>query len=95
MVLCLQILSLTTEQIKNRVRILDSNIGVLNSEMQRLERDRRVHEARLKDNMEKIKLNKQLPFLVSNVVEVCGQLGCRFGAVLHTLLPFLGVGSPG
>lgn len=42
----------------------------MNSEMGKLERDRKVHEARLKDNMEKIKLNKQLPFLVSNIVEV-------------------------
>ena len=65
-----QVLSLTTEQIRNRVKILESNISFMNSEMGKLERDRKVHEARLKDNMEKIKLNKQLPFLVSNIVEV-------------------------
>lgn len=65
-----QILSLTTEQIKNRVRILDSNIGVMNTEIHRLDREKKVHEARLKDNGEKIKLNKQLPYLVSNIVEV-------------------------
>jgi len=64
------ILALTTEQIKNRIRILDSNMAVMNSEMHKLEGSRKTHEARLKDNLEKIKLNKQLPFLVSNVVEV-------------------------
>ncbi len=56
---------------------------VMTSEMTRLERDRKVHDARLKDNMEKIKLNKQLPFLVSNVVEV---LIARFPPVLTALL---------
>lgn len=61
---------MTTEQIKNRVRILDSNIGVMNTEIHRLDREKKVHEARLKDNGEKIKLNKQLPYLVSNIVEV-------------------------
>lgn len=65
-----QILSLTTEQIRNRIRILESNISIMNSEMHRLDRDRRVHDARLKDNLEKIKLNRQLPYLVSNIVEV-------------------------
>jgi 26S proteasome regulatory subunit T5 len=26
---------------------------------------------KIKENLEKIKLNKQLPYLVSNIVEVC------------------------
>jgi ATP-dependent 26S proteasome regulatory subunit len=70
-----QFASLTTQQIQSRVRMLEGNIRALATESSRLEHEKKVHEHRLKENMEKIKLNKQLPFLVSNVVEVrrsCG-----------------------
>ncbi len=43
-------------------------------------------EGRIKENQEKIKLNKQLPYLVGHVVEVSdGQRGARGGWFLTTL----------
>jgi hypothetical protein len=67
---CAQLAALTTAQIQARVRMLDGNIRALNTESSRLDHERKVNEARLKENVEKIKLNKQLPYLISNVVEV-------------------------
>jgi hypothetical protein len=68
----LQLATLTTAQIQNRVRILEGNVRALTAESTRLDHDKKVQEMRLKENMEKVKLNKQLPYLISNVVEVCG-----------------------
>lgn len=33
---------------------------------------------KIKENQEKIKLNKQLPYLVGNIVEVCNELAFYF-----------------
>ena len=72
---CAQLAALTTAQIQARVRMLDGNIRALNTESSRLDHERKVNEARLKENVEKIKLNKQLPYLISNVIEVRRPLG--------------------
>ena len=61
---------LTTAQLQARVRMLEGNVRALTTESNRLDHEKKVHEARLKENHEKIKLNKQLPYLISNVVEV-------------------------
>jgi 26S proteasome regulatory subunit T5 len=34
---------------------------------------------KIKENQEKIKLNKQLPYLVGNIVEVSAMFCCLFG----------------
>lgn len=93
----LQVMELTTEQIKNRIRIIDSNTNVLNNEMKKLEKETKVHDRMLKENVEKIKLNKQLPFLVSNIVEVWRAMltrnrvslsrHCMLGVVVHQVIP--------
>lgn len=44
---------------------------VMRSEMLHLQHEESSMNEKIKDNKEKIKLNKQLPYLVSNVVEVC------------------------
>lgn len=49
--------------IENEIRIMESNI-------RNLEYQRKIQEEKVKDNVEKVKLNKTLPYLVSNVVEV-------------------------
>ena len=63
-------MSLSTDEIKGRLRSLDSRISSMQNEIGKLDRDRKVTEVQLKDNQAKIKLHKQLPYLVSNVVEV-------------------------
>lgn len=42
----------------------------MKSEIVRLQHEQAAMKERIKDNKEKIKMNKQLPYLVGNVVEV-------------------------
>lgn len=42
----------------------------MKSEIVRLQHEQASMKERIKDNKEKIKMNKQLPYLVGNVVEV-------------------------
>jgi 26S proteasome regulatory subunit T5 len=62
--------SLTTQEIENRCRLLDNEIRVFQNEKQRITHDEMTWKAKIKENNEKIKLNKQLPYLVANVVEI-------------------------
>lgn len=65
-----QIDSLDTDQLKARTRMLDNNIRVMKSELQRLQHEKAAVTNKIKENNEKIKMNKQLPYLVSNVIEI-------------------------
>lgn len=42
----------------------------MRSELQRVRHESESHRERIKENIDKIKLNKQLPYLVGNIVEV-------------------------
>jgi 26S proteasome regulatory subunit T5 len=61
---------LTNEEIRRRLSMLESNIRAMRSESQRLTHEQANLRTRIAENTDKIKLNKQLPYLVSNVVEV-------------------------
>lgn len=61
----------STEEIVNRTKLLENDIKIMKSEIQRLQHEQSMMNASIKDNKEKIKLNKVLPYLVANVVEVC------------------------
>lgn len=65
-----EILQSTTFDINNRARLLENDIKVMRSESQRLTHEKTVMLDRIKDNQEKINNNKQLPYLVGNVVEL-------------------------
>ena len=82
-----QISTLTTSQIQARVRMLEGNIRALQTESNRLDHEKKVHDHRLKENLEKVKLNKQLPYLISNVVEVRRHHGRVAGAYLQRHCP--------
>ncbi|KMS65101.1 hypothetical protein BVRB_039440, partial [Beta vulgaris subsp. vulgaris] len=56
-----EIASKTTEQLESLTRMLENNIRVMNSELTRLSHEQKSMAAKIKDNYEKIKLNKQLP----------------------------------
>lgn len=62
--------SYTAEQISQRSRLLDNEIRVLKDESTRLTLEQSGLKEKIKENKEKIKLNNQLPYLVSNIVEV-------------------------
>lgn len=64
------ILDLNTDDIITRNRLLENDIRVMKSEILRLQHEASSMKERLQDNLEKIKLNKQLPYLVANIVEI-------------------------
>lgn len=65
-----EVLCMSTDEIINRARLMDTDIRVMKSEILRLQHEQASMNEQLQDNLEKIKLNKQLPYLVSNVVEL-------------------------
>nr|CAG8482345.1 15504_t:CDS:2 [Entrophospora candida]CAG8485053.1 12985_t:CDS:2 [Entrophospora candida] len=65
-----EILRSSTEDINNRTRLLDNEIKILKSEHARLTHEQNSMKEKIKDNEKKVKVNIQLPWLVSNVVEL-------------------------
>ncbi|KAK9383442.1 P-loop containing nucleoside triphosphate hydrolase protein [Kockiozyma suomiensis] len=65
-----EILNSSTTDIINRRRLIENDIKVLRSEFQRLSHEKTTMTERIKDNQEKIENNRQLPYLVGNVVEI-------------------------
>lgn len=59
---------LTNEEIRNRIKIFENNIKQYKLESNKITHDTKKVDESLKDNRGKIKQNKQLPWLVSNVV---------------------------
>jgi len=65
-----EILNSTPDDINNRIKLIDNEIKLLKSDFTRLSHEQNDMKAKIKENSEKIKLNKQLPYLVGNVVEL-------------------------
>lgn len=65
-----EIMNGSTSDIKNRTRLLENDIRVMRSEMQRLSHERATMLDKIKENRDKINNNKQLPYLVGTVVEL-------------------------
>ncbi|KAK9460322.1 proteasome regulatory particle base subunit RPT5 [Lipomyces oligophaga] len=65
-----EILNSSTTDIINRRRLIENDIKVLRSDFQRLNHEKVTMTERIKDNQDKIENNKQLPYLVANVVEI-------------------------
>lgn len=65
-----QIAGWDNDQIKTRTRMLENNIRIMKSETRRLAMEQKAVDDKIAENNEKIKMNKQLPYLVANVVEV-------------------------
>jgi ATP-dependent 26S proteasome regulatory subunit len=64
----------TVDQFMTRTRLLENDIKVQKSELARLTHEEMTMKDKLKENQEKIKLNKQLPYLVANVQELLEQV---------------------
>ncbi|KAI0689070.1 26S proteasome subunit P45 [Cytidiella melzeri] len=64
------VLALPTEDIMTRTRLIDNDLRVIRSETLRLQHEQTTMKEKIRDNGEKIKQNKVLPYLVSNVVEI-------------------------
>ncbi|RHY30747.1 hypothetical protein DYB32_006213 [Aphanomyces invadans] len=64
------ILGMTNDELKQRIRLLDNEIRIMRSDITRINHESQTQRERIKENNEKVKLNKQLPYLVGNVVEI-------------------------
>ena len=65
-----EILACEPDEILARARLIANEARALRDEATRLTHEKRSAEERLTDNREKIKMNRQLPYLVSNIVEI-------------------------
>lgn len=60
----------TPVDLKQRTRLLQNEIRIFNNNKNRINNENAGNKEKLKENLDKIKLNKKLPYLVGNVVEV-------------------------
>ncbi len=65
-----EILNASVDEVAARTRLLENDIKVMRSENMRLMHEQTMMREKIKDNADKIKQNKVLPYLVGNVVEV-------------------------
>ncbi|MCJ1318494.1 26S proteasome regulatory subunit 6A [Xylographa vitiligo] len=65
-----EILHSSTRDIQMQKRLLDNDMRIMKSEYQRLTHEQAAMKEKIKDNLEKIVNNRQLPYLVGNVVEL-------------------------
>ncbi|OQO10580.1 26S protease regulatory subunit 6A [Cryoendolithus antarcticus] len=66
----MEILNSNTRDINSRRRLLENDTRIMKSEFQRLTHEKTAMGEKIKDNVEKIDNNRQLPYLVGNVVEI-------------------------
>ncbi|KAB8338938.1 hypothetical protein FH972_021878 [Carpinus fangiana] len=64
------ILNAGTRDIVARRRLLENDLRIMKSELQRLTHEKHAMNEKIKDNVDKIENNRQLPYLVGNVVEI-------------------------
>lgn len=65
-----QVQHLTNEEIRGRVKMFENNMKQYKLELSKINHESKKVDEALKDNKNKIKQNKQLPWLVSNIVEI-------------------------
>ena len=62
--------SMSIVELRQRTQLIDNEIRIFRSDNQRINHESRGQRERIRENIKKVKLNKQLPYLVGNVVEV-------------------------
>ncbi|RPA93940.1 26S proteasome subunit P45 [Choiromyces venosus 120613-1] len=65
-----EVLNGSTTDIIYRKRLLENDVRVMRQEFQRLTHEKNSTKEKIKDNLDKIENNRQLPYLVGNVVEL-------------------------
>lgn len=58
------------DQVQNRVKMMENNMRWYSQQHKRLQLETKHMKDKIKENNEKIKMNKQLPYLVANIVEI-------------------------
>ena len=57
-------------ELRQRIHLINNDIRIMKSDVQRITHESRAQRERIRENQDKVKLNKQLPYLVANVVEI-------------------------
>lgn len=65
-----EVLDMSTEELWMRARMVDKEVSMMRSEYARLSHEKATLNEEIADNQEKIENNKQLPYLVANIVEL-------------------------
>mmetsp|Transcript_3270 Transcript_3270/g.9626 ORF Transcript_3270/g.9626 Transcript_3270/m.9626 type:complete len:425 (+) Transcript_3270:174-1448(+) len=65
-----EIASMSSDEIRQRTRLIENDVRVMKSELQRIKHEAESQTERTKENKDKLKLNKQLPYLVGSIIEV-------------------------
>lgn len=65
-----EVLRMSIDELTSRTRLLESDIKIMKSEVMRIGHEQQAMKEKIKENAEKIKVNKTLPYLVSNVIEI-------------------------
>jgi len=60
----------SAEQIRSRVKLIENEVRMLRSHISSMTYEYDTKKERILENQQKIELNKQLPFLVGNIVEI-------------------------
>ena len=56
--------SMSIVELRQRTQLIDNEIRIFRSDIQRINHESRGQRERIRENIEKVKLNKQLPYLV-------------------------------
>jgi 26S proteasome regulatory subunit T5 len=62
--------TMSTDEIVSRTRLLDNEIRIFRADIMRIQHEMQSQKDKIKENTEKIKVNKTLPYLVANVIEI-------------------------
>lgn len=62
--------AMSISELRQRIQLIDNEVRIFRSDIQRIQHESRGQRESIRENIEKVKLNKQLPYLVGNVVEV-------------------------
>ncbi|KAF8820632.1 26S proteasome regulatory subunit, S6a family AAA ATpase [Cardiosporidium cionae] len=68
-ILTAEVLAMTEAELRTRKNLIDSEVKVFSSDLNRIRHEMSSSRDKIKENKEKIKLNRQLPYLVANVIE--------------------------
>lgn len=65
-----EVSSMSADDVVSRTRLLENEIRIMRLELTRISHEIQSQRDKIRENTEKIKVNKTLPYLVSNVIEV-------------------------
>lgn len=65
-----EVMRMSTDELVNRARMMDAEINIIKAELHHVDHEIKMKQAKIAESKNKIKMNKALPYLVANVVEV-------------------------